>query len=122
MPIREFHDAGGTCWQVWATTPMRGNVRPQFAFGWLAFESGAERRRLTPIPSDWAEADDEALCVLLARAAPPTRDPGAPPPPVEAVRDDLPSTTAAAGLEVTVARVRAVIREVEASWQHEAAG
>lgn len=32
---------------------------------WLAFETGTERRRLSPIPEDWARCDDaqlEAYC------------------------------------------------------------
>src|SRR5687767_5327555 len=65
MPIRDFTDAAGVSWQVWATTPMRGDVRPQFASGWLAFESEAERRRLAPIPRAWEEVADGELCELL---------------------------------------------------------
>ena len=40
--------------------------------GWLVFEHGAERRRLSPIPKDWRQASDaelEAYC----RAARPVR-------------------------------------------------
>jgi hypothetical protein len=29
--------------------------------GWLCFESGGDRRRLAPIPEDWATASDEQL-------------------------------------------------------------
>ena len=29
--------------------------------GWLCFESGDDRRRLTPIPKDWLRATDEQL-------------------------------------------------------------
>jgi hypothetical protein len=29
--------------------------------GWLVFESGAERRRLSPIPDEWTHATDEEL-------------------------------------------------------------
>jgi hypothetical protein len=118
MPIRDFTDAGGVRWQVWATTPMRGDVRPQFASGWLAFECEAERRRLTPIPAEWAEVADAELCVLLAQATAVTRGadaalkslnkpgggdaavPPAPPPLVE-----------------TVAKVRALLREVDETLQ-----
>jgi hypothetical protein len=49
--------------------------------GWLVFESGAERRRLAPIPPAWearAECDLERLC---ERATPVTRT--APPPGTE---------------------------------------
>ena len=29
--------------------------------GWLCFEQGAERRRLSPIPGDWSRCSDAAL-------------------------------------------------------------
>jgi hypothetical protein len=31
------------------------------AVGWLCFEHGAERRRLSPIPEDWLQAPDSRL-------------------------------------------------------------
>jgi hypothetical protein len=31
------------------------------ASGWLCFEAGTEKRRLTPIPDDWARCADEQL-------------------------------------------------------------
>jgi hypothetical protein len=34
---------------------------PQMAAGWLCFESGGEKRRLTPVPHNWEEADERAL-------------------------------------------------------------
>jgi hypothetical protein len=36
--------------------------------GWLAFQSGNERRRLAPIPQNWTELPDEELISLLAQA------------------------------------------------------
>ncbi len=36
--------------------------------GWLAFQSGKDRRRLTPIPERWVTLGDEELVQLLARA------------------------------------------------------
>ena len=36
--------------------------------GWLAFQSGKERRRLAPIPQDWADMTSEELVQLLNRA------------------------------------------------------
>ena len=36
--------------------------------GWLAFQSGNDRRRLTPIPERWVTLADEELVRLLARA------------------------------------------------------
>lgn len=117
MAIQEFSDGAGVRWRVWATTPSRGNVRPQFAAGWLAFESGSERRRLAPIPAGWTEADDAALCEMLAQATVILRH-AAPPPwsvPAEPGRGTR-------TLEATVAKVRAVIQSVDATLQGQAAG
>lgn len=36
--------------------------------GWLAFQSGKERRRLTPIPGNWAEMTSNELVELLHQA------------------------------------------------------
>ncbi|HEX7978629.1 MAG TPA: hypothetical protein VF461_08505 [Gemmatimonadaceae bacterium] len=36
--------------------------------GWLCFESGAEKRRLTPIPSDWQRCPREQLEHFLEAA------------------------------------------------------
>lgn len=120
MPIRDFTDSTGVRWQVWATTPTHGNVRPQFTGGWLAFESADERRRLVPVPDAWTDADDGVLRELLAQAVAVARDtasvlkaagPGGDPPPAS----ETP-------LEATVARVREVIRAVEESLHREPVG
>lgn len=40
------------------------------AAGWLCFEGGSEKRRLSPIPDDWARCPDEQLeeyCRLARR-------------------------------------------------------
>lgn len=119
MPIREFDDADGVEWRVWATTPTRGNVRPQFAGGWLAFESPDERRRLAPVPDAWAEADDGALRELLAQAAVVARDTSA------MLKRTDPRTSeprARSALDATVAKVREVIRTVEESLRRKPAG
>lgn len=44
--------------------------------GWLCFEADAEKRRLTPIPLDWAECDERALEAYCraARSAPRVSD------------------------------------------------
>jgi hypothetical protein len=34
----------------------------------LSFDSGAERRRLSPVPDDWRSMTEEALRELCARA------------------------------------------------------
>ncbi|HEV3050515.1 MAG TPA: hypothetical protein VGX50_09415 [Longimicrobium sp.] len=117
MAIQEFSDEAGVRWRVWATTPSRGNVRPQFAAGWLAFESGSERRRLAPIPAGWSEVDDAALCEMLAQATVIIRHatPASVPVAEEPAREP-------GALEATVARVRAVIQSVDATLQGQAAG
>ena len=75
--LREFVDKDGTAWRVWdvdPTTaqppPMRGHGRPTPVQGWLCFESGAERRRLSPIPKDWSSSDADTLEKLCRRAEP----------------------------------------------------
>lgn len=40
-------------------------MRPQYASGWLSFHRGAERRRLSPIPSEWDAAGDDQLLLWL---------------------------------------------------------
>jgi hypothetical protein len=37
--------------------------------GWLAFYSGADRRRLWPAPIGWCELSDDELGVLVSRAS-----------------------------------------------------
>ncbi|HEX6374070.1 MAG TPA: hypothetical protein VF006_34400 [Longimicrobium sp.] len=122
MPIREFADASGVRWQVWATTPTRGNVRPQFAQGWLAFESLDERRRLAPVPEEWTDADDGALRALLARAMVITRGPGALSWPVRASGTEHALARATPKLEATVEKVREVIRAVEETLRRKPSG
>ena len=38
--------------------------------GWLCFEAPVEKRRLTPIPSDWLRCDDERLERYCRQAKP----------------------------------------------------
>jgi hypothetical protein len=68
--LREFTDKDGNRWRVWDVTPLlhtqRSQLRTPGVFadvpeGWLCFESGTERRRLSPIPVEWPECDDAAL-------------------------------------------------------------
>lgn len=59
--LREFIDAEGTLWLVWQVTPIT-------AEGWLCFETIGDRRRLRPIPPEWATRNDGALQYYLARA------------------------------------------------------
>ena len=39
----------------------RARLRGTYAQGWLCFESGIEKRRLSPIPEDWTTCEDERL-------------------------------------------------------------
>ncbi len=39
----------------------RTHLHSGVAAGWLCFESGGERRRLAPIPEDWADSSDAQL-------------------------------------------------------------
>ena len=93
MSLREFVAQDGRSWQVWETHPAAtskeasatalsrylsaidpsGSVQPalvreRFQSGWLTFTSGAERRRLAPIPSDWQNVDDMVLMRLLTES------------------------------------------------------
>jgi hypothetical protein len=45
-------------------SPLKGTY-PQ---GWLTFDSGTEKRRLSPIPEDWQGFSDGQLAQLLERA------------------------------------------------------
>lgn len=47
----------------------RAPLPPELRGGWLAFESGKERRRYTPPPDDWEQMSDADLAELLDRAA-----------------------------------------------------
>jgi hypothetical protein len=82
MSHRIIKDAAGAQWQVWSVSPgtltplQTLAVAPQFAGGWLAFErmgeatGPAEKRRLAPIPADWATAPEHEVRALLSAAKP----------------------------------------------------
>ncbi|HYD51776.1 MAG TPA: hypothetical protein VEA99_04075 [Gemmatimonadaceae bacterium] len=95
MAHREFTDEQGIRWEVWDVHPThverrrdgivqlgsaterrhqrsgpRMQVRQEFANGWLAFQCRGERRRLAPVPPDWAELDERELASLCSRATP----------------------------------------------------
>lgn len=91
MALRKFNDATGREWEVWETFPSAAPertaldryltnqasaggarpvaVRPQFANGWLTFVHRTERRRLAPIPDNWASADEARLRTYLSNSA-----------------------------------------------------
>lgn len=69
MPVREFVGTDGRAWRVWAVRPVMH--QPQLGTtSWLCFESGTEKRRLTPVPGGWESCSAEQLAALC-RAAPP---------------------------------------------------
>jgi hypothetical protein len=70
---RFFDDAKGVRWDVWAVYPegrpsQLSALPATFQSGWLVFESADEKRRLSPIPTDWQTATVEELGRLCARA------------------------------------------------------
>lgn len=74
--IREFRDADGEDWRVWAVTPGMASPSSQrylgeLRDGWLAFESlsGKARRRLVGYPPNWVAMTDRQLEELLHTAA-----------------------------------------------------
>ena len=69
MAIREFTDRKGDTWRVWETRPSTSRLRPQFREGWLTFEHDDVRRRLSPIPDGWADADELELRRLFIESA-----------------------------------------------------
>jgi hypothetical protein len=94
MPHRTFRDEQGREWEAWEVVPTalerrlardgsrrtvtgqerrraqeaRVLVPEKLQYGWLAFQSGADRRRLAPIPDDWLEMTADELATLLDRA------------------------------------------------------
>jgi hypothetical protein len=69
MAHRTFKDADGRDWEVWDVVPSQW-VGPTLDGGWLAFQSGHDRRRLAPLPLYWATAPEIELRELLARSKP----------------------------------------------------
>lgn len=94
MTHRKIKDGEGKSWDVWEVYPsaverrMSGEypiaqredgstgerreikvvVPAALQQGWLAFQSGTDRRRLAPIPDRWIHLDEKALVNLLCRA------------------------------------------------------
>jgi hypothetical protein len=96
MAHREFTDSTRVIWNVWDVYPTLGDrrgapsdrrrfmretldrrtafnparVSPEYAQGWLAFQSGVERRRLAPVPQGWESLDEHSLERLCQAATP----------------------------------------------------
>lgn len=94
MAHRSFCDSRGRMWEVWEVHPenwerrfggerrraprpaadrrqvaeRRPSVPNELRDGWLAFASPTERRRLAPIPPNWATLSDAELQRLVDAA------------------------------------------------------
>jgi hypothetical protein len=60
--VFEVRKQGGSADDRWSYLPA------EFGQGWLCFESSVSKRRLTPIPTDWREANDAELLRFLGQA------------------------------------------------------
>jgi hypothetical protein len=77
MAVREFTDSRGVDWRVWDVTPVhmhpvtRGeDYMKNLQDGWLAFESGREKRRLeAPYPENWIKLPIPEIEELCRRAS-----------------------------------------------------
>jgi hypothetical protein len=74
MVVR-FLDGEGESWAVrevrdptLAMIPSHLLSQPEFASGWLLFETSGEKRRLAPYPDDWAVLPISQLQALCRRA------------------------------------------------------
>ena len=75
---RLFDDKRGVRWDVWAVYPearasQLSALPGTFQSGWLVFESGTEKRRLGPIPSNWQTLPPSELERLCEQAEIATR-------------------------------------------------
>ena len=72
--MRTVDDDAGTKWTIYSVSPeelsfgRRELLPTSFRDGWLVFECAGERRRLAPVPADWARFSDLALRQMLASA------------------------------------------------------
>jgi hypothetical protein len=71
---RLFDDGHGVTWDVWAVYPegrpsQLSALPGTFQSGWLVFESSAEKRRLSPIPSGWLTLPPNELEHLCEQAS-----------------------------------------------------
>jgi hypothetical protein len=79
MALRSFIDSRGRGWRVWNVVPQYGwgkdddTFTPGLEGGWLCFEHGEEKRRLSPIPGDWESADAGTMEGYLREASPVAR-------------------------------------------------
>jgi hypothetical protein len=73
--MREIRDDAGVDWLVYevqrreALTTSGPDLPEPLRNGWLCFESGSEKRRLTPTPAGWESLPAGELARLLGAAA-----------------------------------------------------
>ena len=73
---RQFLSENGELWLVYevlrsSAADQGRNILPaDYTAGWLVFQSAREKRRLAPVPEDWATYDVGALEALRRRAQP----------------------------------------------------
>ena len=78
MAMREFQGPHGKRWRVWDVFPtvtISGRdaaalLNEDAAEGWLAFQSGQEKRRFYRPPPEWESLTDEQLAFLCTHATP----------------------------------------------------
>ena len=81
--LREFTDSEGNDWRVWEVNPLihdrvvRSGIARRFLKvpdSWLCFQSGTDRRRLTPVPFEWETCAVDRLEYFCnqAEVAPPS--------------------------------------------------
>lgn len=74
--IMQYVDGEGRHWVVrevrdpnLAMIPPHLLTQPEFAGGWLLFETAGEKRRLAPYPDDWMQLSVRQLDVWRTRAS-----------------------------------------------------
>ena len=70
---RTFTDARGIWWDVFAVYPeprpwLHSHLQGSYQNGWLCFDSGTEKRRLSPIPEGWQQVGERELEQLAEQA------------------------------------------------------
>jgi hypothetical protein len=51
-----------------ACPTTRAVLRGSYAHGWLCFDNGSDKKRLSPIPGDWTACDEHTLEAYLRAA------------------------------------------------------
>jgi hypothetical protein len=82
MAHRTFSGSDGALWNAWSIAPDRPEswntkaahfLPTGMTEGWLCFECGDDKRRLSPVPDGWDALSDEELRAMCASANPVVR-------------------------------------------------